>query len=198
MPSQRLDVGQQDQVPAQSASSAPRRERPRRALTLFAFLLLPVACSSDPTSAGSQSGGSGPSAGTGSSNGQPLAGAGGNSGVTPGNAGNGGALVDNGLPGRALVRRLSNTEYDATIVSLLGDKTGYAASFPAETVVNGFNNNSDVQDVPPALAEQYMVVSEQIAANATKDTDKLLGCKLSAGEPCISDFISRFGLRAWR
>ena len=110
----------------------------------------------------------------------------------------GGALVDNGLPGRALVRRLSNTEYDATIVSLLGDKTGYAAAFPTDTVVNGFSNNTDVQDVPPALAEQYMVVSEQIAANATKNTDTLLGCKLSAGEACINDFITRFGLRAWR
>jgi len=96
------------------------------------------------------------------------------------------------------VRRLSNTEYDATIVSLLGDKTGYAAAFPTDTVVNGFSNNTDVQDVPPALAEQYMVVSEQIAANATKNTDTLLGCKLSAGEACISDFITRFGLRAWR
>jgi len=124
-----------------------------------------------------------------------------------GNAGNGtgqnsggatGTLVDNGLPGRALIRRLSNTEYDATIVSLLGDKTGYAAAFPTDTVVNGFSNNTDVQDVPPALAEQYMIVSEQIAANATKNTDTLLGCKLSAGETCIDDFITRFGMRAWR
>jgi len=41
-------------------------------------------------------------------------------------------------------------------------------------------------------------VSEQIAANATKNTDTLLGCKLSGGETCINDFISRFGLRAWR
>ncbi|HKO50971.1 MAG TPA: DUF1592 domain-containing protein [Polyangiaceae bacterium] len=115
-----------------------------------------------------------------------------------GSSAGGGALLDSGLPGRALVRRLSNAEYDATIVSLFGDKTGYAAAFPTDTVVNGFSNNTDVQDVPPALAEQYMVVSEQIAANATKNTDTLLGCKLSAGETCINDFISRFGLRAWR
>ena len=194
----RSGVIQQDQVPALSAACAPSREHPRRALALLTFLLFPVACSSTPTSALSQSGGSGPNTGTGGGNAQPAAGAGGNGGTSQGNAGNGGALVDNGLPGRALVRRLSNTEYDATIVSLLGDKTGYAAAFPTETVVNGFNNNTDVQDVPPALAEQYMVVSEQIAANATKDTDKLLGCKLSAGETCITDFIARFGLRAWR
>ena len=195
MSSHPLDV--QRTVPASSVHSAVRQERPRRALAWLTLLLLPVACSSNPTSA-SGSVGAGPAAGAGSSNGLPPTGAGGGSGTSQSNAGNGGALVDNGLPGRALVRRLSNTEYDATIVSLLGDKTGYAAAFPTETVVNGFDNNTDVQDVPPALAEQYMVVSEQIAANATKDTDKLLGCKLSAGETCINDFITRFGLRAWR
>src|SRR3954452_6466096 len=45
-----------------------------------------------------------------------------------GSAGSSGpAAVDNGLPGRSLVRRLSNTEYDATIATLLGDSTGYAS-----------------------------------------------------------------------
>ena len=181
-----------------STHPVPRREPARRALALIAFLLLPVgACGTPVGSGGSGSGGSGPSAGMGSAGGPPLAGAAGN-GTVQGSGGNAGALVDNGLPGRALVRRLSNSEYDATIVSLLGDKTGYAAAFPTDTVVNGFSNNTDVQDVPPALAEQYMVVSEQIAANATKDTDALLGCKLAAGETCINDFITRFGMRAWR
>ena len=166
---------------------------------MIALLLLPVACTSGLASDPSGSGGPGTAAGTGSIGGPSPAGAGaGGNGTSQGNVGNGGALVDSGLPGRALVRRLSNTEYDATIVSLLGDKTGYAAAFPTDTVVNGFSNNTDVQDVPPALAEQYMVVSEQIAANATKDTDALLGCKLAAGETCINDFITRFGMRAWR
>jgi hypothetical protein len=169
---------------------------------LIALLLFPVvACSTDSLgSAPSGAAGNGPSAGTASTGGPPPAGAG-SSGTNQGGSGsggNGGALVDNGLPGRALVRRLSNTEYDATIVSLLGDKTGYAAAFPTDTIVNGFSNNTDVQDVAPALAEQYMIVSEQIAATATKNTDMLLGCQLSAGESCINEFITRFGLRAWR
>jgi len=180
-----------------SANLIPSRERPQRVLALIAVVLLSVACGSNPPENPSAAGGSGPSAGMGSSGGQPLAGVGG-SGTNAGGGESAGALVDSGLPGRALVRRLSNTEYDATIVSLLGDKTGYAAAFPVDTVVNGFSNNTDVQDVPPALAEQYMVVSEQIAANATKNTDTLLGCKLSAGETCVNDFITRFGKRAWR
>jgi len=180
-----------------SATLIPSREPARRALAMIAVVLFSVACGSHLPVEPSAAGASGPSAGMGSSGGggQPLAGAGGGGSGT--NAG-GGPAVDSGLPGRALVRRLSNTEYDATIVSLLGDKTGYAAAFPVDTVVNGFSNNTDVQDVPPALAEQYMVVSEQIAANATKNTDTLLGCKLSAGDACINDFITRFGKRAWR
>ena len=174
-------------------------ERLRGGLGLIALLLIPLACSNGLASdSDNRAGGSNASAGMGSpGGGQPATGGSGSGGNGMGQGG-GTPAVDNGLPGRALIRRLSNSEYDATIVSLLGDKTGYAAAFPTDTIVNGFSNNTDVQDVPPALAEQYMVVSEQIAANATKDTDGLLGCKLSAGEACINDFIARFGKRAWR
>jgi hypothetical protein len=136
------------------------------------------------STAGATAGGSG-NDGTGGS-----AGAGGSAGTMP--------PVDNGLPGRALVRRLSNVEYDATIASLLGDSTGYASAFPVDTVVHGFTNNTDVQDVAPALAEQYLLVAEQIAARAAQNTDALLGCRLADGDACISDFITRFGKRAWR
>jgi hypothetical protein len=107
-------------------------------------------------------------------------------------------LQDNGLPGRSLIRRLSNTEYDATVETLLGDTTGYAASFPTDSVVNGFTNNTDVQDVGPALAEQLLVVAEKIATKAALTPDTLLGCGLADGEPCIASFIERFGRRAWR
>jgi hypothetical protein len=116
-----------------------------------------------------------------------------------GTGGSGGTLpADNGLPGRSLVRRLSNAEYDATIKSLLDDAGNYASAFPEDTVVHGFTNNSDVQDVAPALAEQYLVVAEQIADKAAQNTDALLGCELADGEACISDFITRFGKRAFR
>ncbi len=107
-------------------------------------------------------------------------------------------LVDDGLPGRALVRRLSNVEYDKTIETLLGDTTDYASGFPEDTVVNGFTNNTDVQDVGPALAEQYLLTAEQVADKALQNPDALLECNLADGETCVNDFISRFGKRAWR
>lgn len=107
-------------------------------------------------------------------------------------------LVDDGLPGRSLVRRLSNTEYASTIESLFGHGTDYTTGFPQDTIVNGFTNNTDVQDVPPALAEQYVVTAEAVSATAVQDVDALLGCSLETGESCVAEFIGRFGARAWR
>jgi hypothetical protein len=144
-------------------------------------------------------GGSGAVSTGGTGGGAGLAGTGGTGNAAgTGTGGTGGGVVDNGLPGRALIRRLSNLEYDATIQTLLGDATSYASAFPEDTIVNGFTNNTDVQDVALALAEQYLVVAEKIAAKATESTDTLLGCPLANGETCINDFITRFGKRAWR
>ncbi|RYZ02729.1 MAG: DUF1592 domain-containing protein [Myxococcales bacterium] len=113
-------------------------------------------------------------------------------------AGGGSGPVDTGLPGRSLIRRLSNVEYDATIKALLGDATSYASAFPTDSVVNGFTNNTDVQDVAPALAEQLLIAAEKVAAKAAQNPDALLGCKLADGDACIQTFIERFGKRAWR
>jgi hypothetical protein len=147
-----------------------------------------------PTPTGTGGGGLGPagSGGTGGPTGT------GGTGAGTGSGGSGGTLVDNGLPGRTLVRRLSNAEYDATIATLFGDSTSYASAFPGDTIVNGFTNNTDVQDVGPALAEQYLIAAEKISTKATQSVDTFLGCKLSAGDTCINDFITRFGKRAWR
>lgn len=127
---------------------------------------------------------------------EPPAGAGGTPGTDE-------VLIDDGLPGRALIRRLSNEEYAATMKTLLGyalgdDATDYWANFPEDTVVNGFTNNTDVQDVGPALAEQYVVTAEALTSRIVQDVDLLLGCSLSEGESCIADFVARFGKRAWR
>ena len=94
--------------------------------------------------------------------------------------------MDNGLPGRSLIRRLSNVEYDATIKTLFNDPTDYAASFPTDSVVNGFTNNTDVQDVGPALAEQFLAVAEKIATSAVKNPDALLGCPTVQAEAHVN------------
>jgi hypothetical protein len=125
---------------------------------------------------------------------------GGTAGTTGGTMGGAAGVAIDG-PGRSLIRRLSNAEYDATVATLMGDPTPRSSAFPPDTAVHGFMNNSDVQDVSPALGEQYLSAAEAIAAKATQTaagTDTLLGCKLAAGETCLVDFIARFGKRAWR
>jgi hypothetical protein len=148
----------------------------------------------------SRSGGAGSSAAAGTGGGASTGGITGSGAAgTTGAAGSAPAAPDG--PGRTLIRRLSNTEYDATVAALFGDATPRSTAFPPDTAVHGFMNNSDVQDVSPALGEQYLAAAEAIAVKATQTataTDTLLGCKLAAGETCLSDFIARFGKRAWR
>ncbi len=158
-------------------------------------LLLPILALAACTGSAALPSGEGP---VGGSAALPSGGSGGGIVNMAGTGGTGASLVDDGLPGRTLIRRLSNTEYQATIETLLGDTSDYAAAFPADSVVNGFTNNTDVQDVGPALAEQLLVVAEKIAAKATESADALLGCPLAGGETCVAPFIERFGKRAWR
>ncbi len=106
--------------------------------------------------------------------------------------------IDDGQPGRSLVRRLSNAEYRATVESLLGHGTDYTVNFPTDTIVNGFTNNTDVQDVGPALVEQYLAAAEALSDDAVRDVDPLLGCPLAQGEACIATFVEGFGKRAFR
>ncbi len=105
-------------------------------------------------------------------------------------------------PGPSPIRRLTRVEYDNTVRDLLGDETNPSRDFPPEEEALGFNNNAATLGVTQLLAEQYMVAAEGIAQRAT-EADKmnaLLGCDPAAvgEEACVSEFVGRFGQRAWR
>jgi hypothetical protein len=68
---------------------------------------------------------------------------------------------------RAPMRRLTRFEYNNTVRDLLQDKSLPANAFPSEESGNGFGNDADAQAVVAALAEQYVTVSEKVAAGAT-------------------------------
>ena len=55
--------------------------------------------------------------------------------------------------GATPLRRLTRFEYNATVRDLLGDTTQPADAFPPDEVRSGFDNNSAVVAVSPALAE---------------------------------------------
>lgn len=107
------------------------------------------------------------------------------------------AAVD---PGPAPLRRLTRFEYNNAVRDLLGDATRPADTFPPEEELTGFDNDAASLRVSRVLAEKYFTVAQEVAARATRDLAKLLGCApVPAGpDACVRGFIQRFGLRAYR
>ena len=98
----------------------------------------------------------------------------------------------------AVLRRLTNSQYNHTVRDLLGDQTAPADQFPPEDFVNGFKDQYDAQNLSPLLAEAYSIAAEKVARNAFRngDTHGLIPCKASAA--CREKFVRSFGLRAFR
>ena len=102
--------------------------------------------------------------------------------------------------GGRLLRRLSRSEYDATISELFGIPSAWGAAFTADTVVNGFDNNASALVVSPLLAEQAGTAAEEIAAVVFGNPSSVVPCDpvaLGAVE-CATLFIDTFGRRAFR
>jgi hypothetical protein len=98
---------------------------------------------------------------------------------------------------RALTRRLTRDEYNATIADLIGVKSKPADSFPHDEVRDGFNNNAAGQGVSPLLADGYLRTAERLAGEA--DLSKLSPCPVAAGnDDCARRFVEGFGKRAFR
>jgi hypothetical protein len=93
------------------------------------------------------------------------------------------------------LRRLTHSQYNATVRDLLGDFTRPADQFPPEDYLNGFTNQVEGQSTSPLLAEAYAAAAEKLADNAARQGEltKLLPCK-----SCGDQFIRKFGLRAFR
>lgn len=103
-------------------------------------------------------------------------------------------------PGRRALRRLSRSEYDATIRDLFGFDSKWGAAFTADTVVNGFDNNAAALKVTPLYADQSRTAAEEIADLAMQTPSSVLPCDpVAAGEAaCAAQFIDTFGKRAFR
>lgn len=69
-------------------------------------------------------------------------------------------------PGRVALRRLNREEYQNTIRDLVGVDFDAATVFPRDELGHGFDNNADVQSLPPVLLEKYLQAAEQIAEKA--------------------------------
>ena len=77
------------------------------------------------------------------------------------------ALANAGDPGRVIMRRLSNAEYDNTIRDLTGVDFRATRQFPADSAAGeGFTNAGESMVMSPALFEKYVAAAQKIAAHA--------------------------------
>lgn len=77
------------------------------------------------------------------------------------------ALASAGDPGRVILRRLSNVEYDLTIRELTGVDLKPAKEFPVDGAAGeGFTNTGEALVMSPALLEKYLAAAKEIAAHA--------------------------------
>jgi hypothetical protein len=108
-------------------------------------------------------------------------------------------------PGRAPLRRLSNTEYRNTIGDLFANVPTVTAliptatkDFPPEPESLGFRNSADYLTVPSLAATKFLDSAEQLAAAAASSPTFVTCAGGTQDAKCASDFIASFGKKAYR
>jgi hypothetical protein len=98
----------------------------------------------------------------------------------------------------AVLRRLTNSQYNNTVRDLLGDQTEPANQFPPEDFVSGFKDQYESQNLSPLQEEAYGEAAEKLAQNAFRggDVHHLIPCV--PGPACRDRFVSEFGRKAFR
>lgn len=107
-----------------------------------------------------------------------------------------------GIAPRAVLRRLTHSQYNNTVRDILKDTSNPASLFPPEDYVNGFKNQYQALSVSPILTEAYSRAAERLAANAFRrgDSRGLIPCKPAsdADAACRTKFIQTLGRKAYR
>lgn len=100
--------------------------------------------------------------------------------------------IDDGVGGRNSLLTVTCAEG--------GEALDWGETLPIETRPQHypFDNHADAGLVSSVRAEALLDVAEEIAAAATRDPTRLLGCDPSADSACVSTWVEAFGARAWR
>ncbi len=107
-------------------------------------------------------------------------------------------------PGYVTLRRLNRTEFNNTVRDLLGDTSNLADGFPTDNEsADGFINDADVLTVGTLAVERYENAARELAEAALGRADfrdQYLRCdpSMSTMTGCATDFVERFGRKAWR
>lgn len=96
------------------------------------------------------------------------------------------------------LRLLTRSEYQRTVMDLLGVETLDLSTLPVEPQVHGFRNNADASVVTARHVDAYMGIAEAVATAAIRqDAPSLIGC-MPEDPNCSRDFITRLGMRTFR
>jgi hypothetical protein len=106
-----------------------------------------------------------------------------------------------GVAPRAVLRRLTHSQYDNTVRDLLKDTSSPSIQFPPEDFVNGLRISIGALDLA-SLTEAYSRAAERLAASAFRrgDSRGLIPCKPTSetDAACRAKFIQTFGRKAFR
>ncbi len=115
----------------------------------------------------------------------------------------GGATVPPGTDPAALlptrIRRLTNSEYEASVADVVGNTMPVAGSFVPDARQGGFTLN-DGQIVDSVLIKQLSGAATTLAAQVRAQIDTVAPCAdpTTQGEACATTFIKSFATRAYR
>lgn len=102
-------------------------------------------------------------------------------------------------PGTATLRLLTRTQYDNTLLDLLGDSSHPAQTFPPEHRVENFENNAETHQANPLLVEKYWAAARDVSARAVAERlESIAPCAEGASLTCVDAFLTSFGKRAFR
>lgn len=103
-------------------------------------------------------------------------------------------------PGPSPLRPLTALQWENTIRDLFqGAVDPTRAQFPTSHVQNGYSTFVGANIVSESGAENILLSAEEVARQATQDTDALLSCAPSQSEAdCVAAFIDDFGMRTFR
>jgi hypothetical protein len=103
-----------------------------------------------------------------------------------------------------LVRRLTRSEYQNSLVDLLGITTDYRERFPADGAGGeGFDTNAETLFIPPVLMERYLAVAREAVGEAleSQQPDRVITVRPNRETPARTaarETIGRFAQRAYR
>lgn len=110
------------------------------------------------------------------------------------------AACDDVDPGSVVLHRLNRAEYDNTVRDLLGVDLALADGFPAESHVEGFDNNAQALTFSPLHAEKYFAAAKDAVAATLDDaqlSETLVFCEpvgddvRGCAEPVFREFLPR-------